>query len=107
MVDIENDYFDKDGLVEDAVDELIIAYGGDDENDDDEDSMIDDDDRQLMDDALRQFTEPTDVCTNPRRDLTDTLQNMDRLFRQCANPNMNRFPTHQALIPLDRTSLSK
>ena len=29
MVDIENDYFDKDGLVDDKVDKKIIEYDGD------------------------------------------------------------------------------
>ena len=34
MVDIENYYFDKDGLVEVTVDEMIIEYGDEIENDD-------------------------------------------------------------------------
>ena len=48
MVDIENDYIQKDGLREDTVDEMIINIGeddSDDETDDDDDDLIDESDR--------------------------------------------------------------
>ena len=38
--------------------------------------MIDDDDRRLIDEALSGIH----ACTNPRRDLTDTLRDMDKDF---------------------------
>ena len=47
VVDIENDYFDKDGLVDDMV-KIIIEYGGDEMEDEDEDGLLDEDDRHLM-----------------------------------------------------------
>ena len=40
MVDIENDYFDKDGLVDDMVNEIIIEYDGDEMEDEDEDDLL-------------------------------------------------------------------
>ena len=36
VVDVENDYFAKDGIVEDAVEEMIIAVGGDEDDSDEE-----------------------------------------------------------------------
>ena len=35
VVDIENDYFEKDGLIEDTIEEFIIELGEDDSDDDD------------------------------------------------------------------------
>ena len=53
VVDIENDYSDKDGLVDNIVDEIIIEYDGDKMEDEDEDDLLDDDDRHLIDMALQ------------------------------------------------------
>ena len=39
-MDIENDYFDKDGLVDDMVNEIIIEYDGDEMEDEDEDDLL-------------------------------------------------------------------
>ena len=44
VVDIENDYFEKDGILEDAVEDMIISIGEDSESEDEEDDMMDDDD---------------------------------------------------------------
>ena len=56
MVDVENDYFVKVGLVEDLIEELVVEFGeGDDDCDsDDEEELIDDKDRRLIDNALCQ-----------------------------------------------------
>ena len=67
MVDIKNDYFDKDRL-EDMVDEIIIE---------DEDA-----DRHLIDMALQlsqqseASTEPN-TSTNSQHNLTNTIENID------------------------------
>ena len=53
VVDIENNYFDKDGLVDNMVDEIIIKYYGDEMEDEDEDNLLDEDDRHLIDMALQ------------------------------------------------------
>ena len=47
VVDVENGYFEKDGILEDTVEEMTIQVGGDsDEKEDEEDEdMMDDDDR--------------------------------------------------------------
>ena len=55
VVDIENDYFDKDGLLEDAIEDMVIEVGEsadddtDDDDDDDNDSLVDDADRRIID----------------------------------------------------------
>ena len=88
VVDVENNYFEKDGLVEDLMDDFVIEFGDGDYDSDDEEELIDDDDRRLIDNALRQTTD-TDtftVCTNPRRDLTSTIQNLDPDFCDAVLP---------------------
>ncbi len=46
VVDVENDYIKKDGILEVAVEEMIIEIGpDDDDSDEDEEDMLDDDDR--------------------------------------------------------------
>ena len=48
MVDIENEYIQKDGLAEDTVGEMIINIGeddSDDETDEDDDDLIDENDK--------------------------------------------------------------
>ena len=91
VVDIENNYFEKDGLIEDRIEEMIIEFGDDDSDDDDddeyedEDGMIDADDRQLIDEALQQAPGPTDTYTNPRN-LTSILQSMDPEFLSSVLP---------------------
>ena len=52
-MDIENDYFDKDGLVDDMVDEIIIEYDGNEMEDEDEDDSLDEYNRHLIDMALQ------------------------------------------------------
>ena len=47
-LDVENDYFTKDGILEDSVDEMTIDLGESDSDDDDsdwEDNLLDNDDR--------------------------------------------------------------
>ena len=54
VVDVENYYFVKDGLVEDLIEELVVEFGEDDDgcDSDDEKELIDDEDRRLIDKAL-------------------------------------------------------
>ena len=54
VVDVENDYFVKDGLVEDLIEELVVEFGEDDDDcdSDDEEELIDGEDRRLIDKAL-------------------------------------------------------
>ena len=89
VVDIENNYFEKDGLVEDRIEEMIIEFGDDSSDDDDdcedEDGMIDADDRKLIDEAIQQAPGPTDTYTNPRN-LTSILQSMDPEFLSSVLP---------------------
>ena len=96
MVDIENDYFDKDGLVDDMVDEIIIECDGDEMEDEDEDDLLDEDDRHLIDMALQlsqqnetNTTEST-TNTNSQHNLTDMdpsfIENMDPNFLDCILP---------------------
>ena len=67
VVDVENDYIQKDGLREDTVDEMIINIGQDDSDDetddetDDDDDLIDEHDRRLIDATLQQFDNQTDA----------------------------------------------
>ena len=58
MVDVENDYYVKDGLVEDLIEEFVVEFGEDDDDcdSDDEKELIDDKDRRLIDNALHQTT---------------------------------------------------
>ena len=62
-MDIENDYFEKDRLIEDTTEEFIIELGEDDSDDDD---MMDKDDRQIIDEALQKIPEPTQTCIDLR-----------------------------------------
>ena len=49
MVDVENDHFVKDGLVEDLIEELVVQFGEDDGCDSEyEVELIDLEDRRLM-----------------------------------------------------------
>ena len=77
MVKVEEDYTVKDGIVEETVEEMTLTITPD---SDDED-LIDEDDRQIIDRALERLTETdpqnTSTCTNPRRDLTETIQRLD------------------------------
>ena len=65
----ENEYFERDGLVEDLIEYFVIECG----SDSDDEELVDNDDRQLIDNTLRSTTTST-ICTNPRHDLTDTMQ---------------------------------
>ena len=46
VIDIVNDYFDKDGLLEENME---IEVGGSADDDDDNDSLVDDEDRRIID----------------------------------------------------------
>ena len=43
-------------------------------------------DRRLIDQAMQQTSQPNDVCTEPRRDLTSAIQNMDTNFLESVLP---------------------
>ena len=55
-MDIENRYIEKDGILEDAVEEMTINLSESDGDDDSnwEDSLLDDDDRHLINNSLKQ-----------------------------------------------------
>ena len=75
VVDVENEYFEKDGIVEDVVEEMIIAVGDDsDEEVEEEDDMEDDDDRQLIGMTLRQSTSTDGPSTSTNGQSTPTRQ---------------------------------
>ena len=75
VVDVENEYFEKDGIVEDVVEEMIIAVGDDsDEEVEEEDDMVDDDDRQLIGMTLRQSTSTDGQSTSTNGQSTPTRQ---------------------------------
>ena len=102
VVDVENKYISQDGIVEDTMEEMRIEIGDDDSDSDDSDGdeLMDDNDRQIIGRALRAANEPsgcldeyapstssaTDICTNPRRDLTDRLQEYDAQFLESVLP---------------------
>ena len=66
------------------MEEVVIEYGDDDDSSEDEEDLITDDDRRLIDQALQQTSQPTDVCTEPRRDSyrtwTQTFWRVSCLF---------------------------
>ena len=80
MIDIiyKNRYIQQDGIVDDTVENMRIEIGQDDDDDSDTDGeeLMDNNDRQLIDTALQGANTPStnldsDICTNPRRDLTE------------------------------------
>ena len=92
-MDIVNDYFDKNRLVDNMVDEIIIEYDGDEMEGEDEDDLLDEDDRHLIDMALQlsqqnetNMTEPI-ITTKSQHNSTDMdpsfIENMDPNFLDC------------------------
>ena len=71
----------KDGIVEETVEEMTLTITPDSDDDSEDEDLIDEDDRQIIDRALERLTETdpqnTSTCTNPRRDLTETIQRLD------------------------------
>ena len=79
----------KDGIVEETVEEMALTITPDSDDDSEDEDLIDEDDRQIIDRALERLTETIDLiyaetdpqntstCTNPRRDLTETIQRLD------------------------------
>ena len=97
VVDVENRYMEQDGIMEDTVEEMRIEIGEDEDSDDEYedddglDDLLDDDDRQIIDIALHEANMPStssdsDICTNPRRDLTERLQQYDTNFLDSVLP---------------------
>ena len=81
VVDVENEYFEKNGIVEDVVEEMIIAVGDDsDEEVEEEDDMVDDDDRQLIGMTLRQST-----STDGQSTRTVHTHKTVNIYRQTVN----------------------
>ena len=87
VIDVENNYFDKDGIYEDTVEEMIIdlgEYDSDSEYDSDIEELIDDDDCQLIDTALVLSSDSgrdeTRVESNARRDLSDVISGFNADF---------------------------
>ena len=79
-----------DGIMEDVIDEMTITITPDSDDDSDDEDMIDDNDRQIIDRAMEQTHTETDrdetICTNPRRDLTQTIQQLDPNFVEAVLP---------------------
>ena len=104
VIDIENNYFDKDGQLEDAIQGMVIEFGEsayDGTDDDDNDSLVDDEDRGVIDQALRQLTDDctqtptstkqtkhsTPTATEPaRRELLSTFQDDDADYLESVLP---------------------
>ena len=91
--DVEKNYIEKDGIVENTLEKMVITIGeeeSDDEGDDD-DELIDDTDKQLIDRALwEQSTtsaSTSDICTDSRQELnSDFLSSFDPIFLQNVLP---------------------
>ena len=67
VVDVEDDSFVKDGLVEDLMEGLVIGY---DLVSNEEDDMSDNDGRELMHNALQDLTRSTETCRAYEREKT-------------------------------------
>ena len=87
-MDNENDYFDRDRLVDDMVHKIIMEYDGDEMEDEDEDELLDEDDSHLIDMTLQisqqneaNMTEST-TTTNSQHNLI----NRDPNFLECVQP---------------------
>ena len=82
VVDIENNYIEKDGILEDAVEEMTIDLGESDDDDDDdsdwEDSLLDDDDRRLIDRSLEQSS----LSTHDKDPVMSAARNLSEQFWQ-------------------------
>ena len=61
VVDVENNYIQKDGILEEAVEEMVIEFGDDssDEEEEEHDEFMDKDDRTLID-RVQQSTTTTE-----------------------------------------------
>ena len=75
-MDIENGYFEDDGLVDDMAGEIIIEYDSDEMEDEDEDDLLDEDDRHLIDMAL-QLSQQSEVNVTESTTSTNSIQ-LDR-----------------------------
>lgn len=77
VVDVENEFFEKDGLVEDVVEEMLIQLGDDEDESDEEhkDGMMDSDDRQVIDEALQQATQACSPSTSTDANSASTSTN--------------------------------
>ena len=61
VVDIENEYIQTDGVMEDMVDELVIDTAEDSDDEDEDEDLMDDDDRQLIDGLLQRSSTDADT----------------------------------------------
>lgn len=88
VVKVEEDYMAKDGIMEDIIDEMTLTITPDSDDDSDDEDLIDEDDRQVIDRVLQQSETDRDttICTNPRRDLTETIQHLDPNFVEAVLP---------------------
>ena len=87
VVDVENNYIQKDGILEEALEEMIIEFGDnssdEEEEEEEHDELMDEDDRTLIDRVQQSTTTTestaimstanTDTHTNPRRNLSEVL----------------------------------
>ena len=81
VVMVEKDYFVKDWIGEETVEEMTLTITSHSDKDSDDEDIIDEDDRQIIHGALERLTEidpqKTSTSTNPRRNLTVTIQRLD------------------------------
>ena len=74
------------------MEEMSIEFGkGSEDGSDDVDQPMDENNRQMIDTALQNTNEPStssssDICTSPRRDLTERLQEYDANFLDSVLP---------------------
>jgi len=106
VVDVENEYIKKDGILEDAVEEMTFTVGGEDSSDEEEEDMMDDNDRQSIDRALQQLEHSTSTeqsaSTGEQTDTTNTVQQTDTTDQQpttSTNPRRNLTPSLQQYDP--------
>lgn len=92
VMKVENEYIEKDGIMEDTLEEMTFTINEDSDDEDSDSDMIDDNDRQLIDRALRQQQRSTStdtsttICTNPRKDLMHMFQDYDPQFLEAVLP---------------------
>ena len=100
VVDVENNYIKKDGILEEAVEEMIIEFGDDSSDEEEEegepDKLMDEDDGTLIDRVQQSTTTTestaststanTNTHTSPRCNLSEALQQYEQNFLDSVLP---------------------
>ena len=74
VVDVENEYWEKDGLMEDMVKELTIDATEDSNDSDNEEELLDSDDRRWIEGTIRQ-AQSTNTEQSTSRSRDDIMTN--------------------------------